>query len=136
MGWENRDPNGGPYYYGKSRTPDGRVVSTYFGDGPLAHLVANMDEIARDYRAYREASLEAFSEDVDAADAAVRACTASVKARLAEALEAEGYRYHRGEWRRPRREAEPGPPATPADQAMPAAPEAPSEAVAEATGSR
>lgn len=106
MGREYRRSNGRSYYYRKSRDADGRVLSTYFGNGPLAHLVEHMDAAARECRAYHGAALEAFAADVDAADAAVRACTASVKTRLDEALLQAGYRYHRGEWRRPRQRAE------------------------------
>ena len=103
MGRERRGPNGRTYFYRKSRTSDGRVESTYFGDGPIAVLVAETDAARRAYGSYRTAALSQFEERVDAADAAVRACTEDVGIRLAEALEAEGYRYHRGEWRRPRR---------------------------------
>ena len=111
MGWERRGPNGRPYYYRKSRDAQGRVVSTYHGSGPVAHLVGDMDAAARAHAAYRAAALEAFAADVDAADRATRAFTADVKGRLAQALEAAGYRHHRGEWRRPRRRTDPAAPA-------------------------
>lgn len=102
MGWETRGPNGPAYYYRKSRDPNGRVRSTYLGAGPHARLCAELAGVHRAYAAYRVAALRRFEAAVDAADEATRVLTAGVEAALSRALEAQGYRYHRGEWRRPR----------------------------------
>ena len=75
MGRERRGPNGCTYHYRKSRDANGRVVSTYFGNGPIAVLVAETDAARRAFASYRTAALSQFEERVDAADAAVRACT-------------------------------------------------------------
>lgn len=78
-------------------------MSTYVGNSPLAQVIAEIDSAMRAYAAYHVAELKKFTLDLDQADDAVRACTDEVRVRLDAALEVAGYRYHRGEWRRPRR---------------------------------
>ena len=102
MGRETRRTPGRTYFYRKTRHPDGRIESTYFGNRLAAHLIEAMDAATRTYEEYRTAALEQFEADVDAADKAVRTLTSTAGEQLARVLEADGYRYHRGEWRRPR----------------------------------
>ena len=102
MGWEPRGRTGRPYYYKKSRDEEGRVRSAYVGAGPVAVAVAELDALARADRDWHRTALSVLEADVDRADAAVRSTTTAVGSELSAALEAAGYRYHRGEWRRPR----------------------------------
>lgn len=103
MGWETRGPNGRDYYYRKSRRADGSVASTYAGNGPIAVAASEIDALMQTEKRWRRMAEGIVFADVDRADAAVREATAAVKAALSVELEARGYRYHRGEWRRPRR---------------------------------
>lgn len=105
MAWETRGLNGGVYYYRKARRPDGTVASRYAGSGPLAVAASEIDGLVRDLRAWRRMAEGVVLGDVDRADGAVRAATAAVREALWAELEGRGLRYHRGEWRRPRREA-------------------------------
>ena len=101
MAWETRGRNGRRYFYRKHRGPDGAVRSTYVGRTPSVVAAAELEAVARTATTYHEAALRRFEADVDRADAAVRAATADVRARVDEAMTEAGYRYHRGEWRRP-----------------------------------
>lgn len=99
--WETRGLSG-PYYYKKARVRGGRVRSVYVGQGPVARACAELDGLARATHAYRAAAARRAEATLDGAGGAVGALTAAVAARLAREMEARGYRYHRGEWRRPR----------------------------------
>ena len=102
MGRETRGTRGRTYFYRKTRQPDGSVASTYLGNRLAAHLIEATHASMQTYGEYRTAALDQFEADVDAADEAVRSLTSTVGEQLARVLEAEGYHYHRGEWRRPR----------------------------------
>ena len=101
MGWETR--RGRTYYYRKWRDDGGRVRSTYLGREMTGHLVAELDALGQALPAYRAGALDRFGAFLDASDAATRAYTGFVGEMLAAEMEREGFRYHRGEWRRPRR---------------------------------
>ena len=102
MAWESRAS--GKYYYRSIRTPDGRVVKSYFGNGLAAGMAAELDAEAR---ARRRAEAEAVAAErarlapLDEAMAALdRACHLAVEATLVAA----GY-HRRGTtsaWRRRR----------------------------------
>jgi hypothetical protein len=99
MGWENR--GGGRYYYTKQRV-DNRVLSVYCGGGRVAELSAARDAIEREQR---EAKAQQWREERAAVEAQrneVRRLGEAVDALVAEALAAEGYHQHRGEWRKRR----------------------------------
>ena len=102
MAWEPRGRNGRRYFYRKRRGPDGVVRSTYVGRTPAVVAAAELEAVARTATTYHEAALRRFEADVDRADAAVRAATAEARALVDEAMTEAGYRYHRGDWRRPR----------------------------------
>ena len=102
VSWETRGQNGRRYYYRKARTADGAVRSTYVGRGLRAAVEAEFGAVARASTAYDTAALRRFEADVDAADGSVRSFTADVRERVDAAMAEAGFRYHRGEWRRPR----------------------------------
>ena len=97
MGWESRKR--GSKYYTRSRRVDGRVTRTYIGIGPLAELIASLDELKRlekeeeDLRSKEE--LECFEEAAvflnDLEEAAEILTTAH--------LLAAGAHHHKGTWR-------------------------------------
>lgn len=101
MAWEDRG-SGEPFYYRKERGADGRVQSRYVGQGPLAICVAEVDALVRDLARYRDAAIHRAEATLDGAGDAVESLTTSVRSRLDASMVAAGYRYHRGEWRRPR----------------------------------
>lgn len=97
MGWEYR---AGRKYYYRKRREDGRVVSEYVGAGPLAELTAMQFEAAPLIERWKQAAVDTFVADFDAAGAAYDALSAAVDERVELVLSALGYRRRNGEWRR------------------------------------
>jgi hypothetical protein len=102
MGWQQPREGSPRYYYKKERMPGGRVKSRYVGRGPQAELVAALDQAARGGRAYVEAALAQHGSYAGEALGGLAESGAALKRRIAAVMERRGYRYHRGEWRRPR----------------------------------
>lgn len=108
MAWETRSGTDRRYYVKKVRV-NGKPTSIYVGAGLLATAIAELDALVASIRAHRALEVDAFGDDFDRADRAVRDLTAAVGDDLRVALEAEGLRYHRGEWHRPRSSKGPTP---------------------------
>jgi len=93
MAWETRR-NGNRYYYTKKRVGN-RVISEYHGKGEVAELVEGLileDETERSL--LRKARTEQREIDSSITD-----FLATLKQLIAEQLEADGYKYHKGQWR-------------------------------------
>lgn len=112
MGWERRKGGSGQYYT-RSKRVRGRVRREYIGCGPVAHLAAETDALAREARAaQRELSAERRRADQAQRDAMYAAIlgpgeTLDLVCRVTMRweLEAAGYHQHdRGEWRKRRGE--------------------------------
>ena len=101
MGWETRE-RGGRYYVQKRRV-GGKVVSEYRGSGPLAELVAALDNAERaEKREARQQARQAW-EAVCEEDTAIALFCADVEATFRQEMQAAGYhRPKRGEWRKRR----------------------------------
>ena len=100
MGWKHI--NGGQYYY-KARREGGRVVTSYYGEGKLALLVAELDDIDRADRLVARTLERQARHEAREVDLAIDRLVAEVR-RLADAqIEANGYHRHKGQWRRIRK---------------------------------
>lgn len=105
MGWESR--NGRGRYYTRSRRVNGRVVREYVGSGPIAELIARVDEIKRDKRDLARMDARAKRDDLDELDRLVADFDRQVRSVVREALQSAGYHQHdRGAWRKRRKRAE------------------------------
>ena len=100
MGWEER---GGRQYYYRSRRVEGRVCKEYFGTGPVAEIVAQLD---KEDRRGRKEEAEAWREErqrLEALEEPVKELCDAAETLARAALVAAGYRQHnRGEWRKRR----------------------------------
>jgi hypothetical protein len=101
MGWEKRERGG--LYYTKSKKIGGRVVRKYVGAGPLAELVAEMDNLRRRRLLEEAEAWRAERERIEALEASLEELCTAAKILSRATLLAAGYRRHkRGEWRRKR----------------------------------
>lgn len=101
MSWETRQRGG--RYYTRSRRIEGRILREYIGTGPLAEAIATLDEVDRSADARERAQWRAEREPIDEAWQELRAIGKAVQAAVRASLEGAGFKYHRGEWRAPRR---------------------------------
>jgi hypothetical protein len=120
MGWENR--KGKRYYYQKERQGN-RVVSTYFGAGETARLIAELDQLRQERRQHERMEAQtAHNQFVELASAPKDLALVLEQARteVARVLTEAGYHQHKRTWRKKRDTKEargrPGADAGPADQ--------------------
>lgn len=99
MGWESR--NGRQVYYRKKRIGK-RVVSEYVGSGELANMLAMLDEHERDQAESRRRKWRKVMESEAGIDALMRDAGRMVKALTDATLAVNGYRRHKGQWRKRR----------------------------------
>jgi hypothetical protein len=100
MGWETRGVR--LYYYRKQRVGN-KVYSEYVGAGLLAEASAILDQQERErLAAVRAAELEAQKADL-AIDRELDRLGDLIRAMTGAALVAGGYRTHKGQWRRKRK---------------------------------
>ncbi len=97
MSWEER--NGRLYYYRKRRV-ECRVVSEYIGAGSAADLIAMMDGMEREEcRLEHSRQTDQKARQVEF-DGQLAAFDSTVRAVLSAALLADGFRPHKGQWRK------------------------------------
>ena len=99
MAWEKRGNS--MYYYGKQRSGD-RVRSVYLGRGPGADMCAEADV---ETRLERSVFIAARRERVEAeavTDRQINEIRASILRITNAALQAAGFRQHKGQWRKKR----------------------------------
>ncbi len=99
MGWETRH---GKHYYYRKRRVGARVVSEYVGRDQWAETLATCDHLdraqvtlARTMERMARADVEALDRTLADVEAVVRTVTRAV-------LVANGYRTHKGQWRKHR----------------------------------
>jgi hypothetical protein len=91
-------------YYTRSKKVNGWVVREYFGAGPAAASIAQLDALQREHREAERAVRRAKRAELEALDAPVTELDELADLLARAALLAAGYRQHkRGEWRRKRR---------------------------------
>jgi hypothetical protein len=93
MAWETRR-NGNRYYYTKRRVGN-RVISEYHGKGELVKLVEGL-VIEGKMEREEERRIRREQEELDSS---VSHFVATVRQLIKEQLEADGYKYHKGQWR-------------------------------------
>jgi len=93
MAWETRR-NGNRYYYTKKRVGN-RVISEYHGRGELVELV---EGLVLEGKMEREEVRQARATQRES-DADVRAYILQIQQLIGAQLEADGYKYHKGQWR-------------------------------------
>lgn len=98
MAWETR--GGGGRYYTRSRREGGRVVREYCGKGAGAQLAAALDEFDRAERMAARLAERRDRERLADEQAALAAVLGVIDTAVTAELDAAGYHYHRGEWRR------------------------------------
>ena len=97
----------GQYYY-RSRRRGDTVTTEYIGAGPVAELIAQLDELDRQKRqAEREAVKQSMAEQ-DAIDAEIDSLGAELGAVVDAVLLVNGYRQHKRQWRKKREQREDG----------------------------
>lgn len=112
MGWEER--GGNRYYYRKERGPGGSVRSVYVGKGEVGRITARLAESRRLGREQRRKRFEALRERTLRQRDRVRRCSRAARALRDATLLLNGYRTHRGQWRKARGWKRPPPPTIPA----------------------
>ena len=98
MSWERRKR--GRRYYTRTRRREGRVVREYLGNGPAAEKAAAEDAKAQ---AEREA-WRRTKQETAAVESTVSVYVQKCEELLEAAMLTAGRHYHRGEWRRKRRD--------------------------------
>jgi len=96
MPWETRRRK--RYYYTKRRQGN-RIVSGYIGAGESAHLIATLDALYREQRAFDLCQWRCEQKSRRLADAEIDHLGASIRLLVAAALLAAGYHTHKGQWR-------------------------------------
>ncbi len=99
MGWENR--NGRRVYYRKKRIGR-RVVSEYVGSGEAASMLAILDEHERDKAELKRRAWRKTIESDAGIESLMRDAGHIVKTLTDATLAANGYRRHKGQWRKRR----------------------------------
>jgi hypothetical protein len=105
MGWDK-----GGRYYTRSKRVNGRVVREYVGGGAKGEEAARQDALQRQQRQAERAAARAKQAEIEHLDVLFEEYDALLDLMIHAALTAEGYRLHRGEWRKrrkPRQEATP-----------------------------
>lgn len=112
MGWEQR---GRWRYYYRARKENGRTVKEYFGSGEAAEIAARLDarraverEDARFARIESQAQLDMLEAEFERLDRTVHFVVSA-------AMQAAGFRWRRGEWRRMRMDTSIVPATSPED---------------------
>ena len=98
MAWEKRK-RGGRYYY-RSIKVGGRVRKEYYGKGPAGELAASLDAAARHERQRQSAIRIRARQLYEAALEPLVALDNFASALLTAHLDALGYHYINGRWRR------------------------------------
>jgi hypothetical protein len=101
MAWEQR--RGQFYYYRKVRE-GGRVRSKYVGSGIVAHICAGDDDDKRRDRAAKRAADHATRLGEAGIDRQLAGVESAIAVMTHATLVAAGYRQHKGQWRKRRRE--------------------------------
>lgn len=103
MGWEQRGNRS--YYYVKERRGK-RVVSTYYGCGEVARLVAKHQELRSemfDFEGFeKREQRRAEIEEAKAVDAFLDFIHDVARVALRSTLKEAGYHEHKGQWRKRR----------------------------------
>lgn len=97
MGWENR--NGRQVYYRKKRIGK-RVVSEYVGSGEVVTMLAALDERERKQAKRQRREWRKVMEGEAGVDALMRDAGRIVKALTDATFAVNGYRRHKGQWRK------------------------------------
>ena len=98
MSWNQR--GSGRYYY-RSRREGKRVFREYYGRGPAALAVAELDAAERDQQKAPAAQEAAERKRFEEADSLVNQWIATARLVQKAVLVSEGfYQHQRGEWRR------------------------------------
>ena len=104
MAWETRKR--GSRYYTRSRRVEGRVEREYVGKGEVAELIAMRDEQLRESRKIQkigeEIALRAKMGPVERIGKDIENLHQILNTDLERRLNAIGYHYHRGSWRKRR----------------------------------
>ena len=101
MGWERRDRGG--RYYTRSRKVQGRVVREYVGTGPVAEMIAEIDNTKLAQRVARREALRAEQKRMASVEAPVSdLCDIGDLVARAALMLAGYHRHKRGEWRKRR----------------------------------
>lgn len=96
MGWEKR---GNRRYYYVKRRRSGRVISNYFGRGPLAEELATINELDRQERDLEQRQWQAERQAQQALDRQLQHITRLLADLQAATLLAHGCHTHRRQWR-------------------------------------
>jgi hypothetical protein len=99
MAWETR--SNGNYYYRYVRTGK-RVQKIYVGTGARAQAMARQDAQARAARAADREAAEALSLKLAPFEQLAEEADAEIHQLLKSVLQAAGFHWHRGEWRKKR----------------------------------
>lgn len=97
MPWEKRGRR--KYYYKKRRTGD-QVRSEYVGNSDLARLTAALDTLERTRRRWKQAGTDHFVDELEMLDTMLGAIGRVTDNLHSATLQATGFHYRRGEWRR------------------------------------
>jgi hypothetical protein len=100
VSWETRKGSG--RYYTRSFRRNGRMVREYVGGGLTGELAARNDELKREKRRQEREAREKERAELAAVSQVLAALAALSEAQMREGLEARGYHYHKGEWRKRR----------------------------------
>ena len=94
------EKRGGNYYYYKKEREGNRVISTYYGKGELAVLIAQMDEFDRQDKHFETLKILRFKQETAAIDKEIELYESKVKDITAETLLSLGfYKIKSREWR-------------------------------------
>jgi hypothetical protein len=90
-------------YYTRSKKINGRVVREYFGAGPAAASIAQLDALQREQREAEQAVRRATRAELEARDAPLNDLNDLADLLAHAALVVAGFhRHNRGEWRKRR----------------------------------
>ncbi len=98
MAWERRAGN--EYFYRSRRTPDGRVVKDYYGNGAAAEIEARRMQDRADQRRRGERATMEFCQQVNPPDQSLELLNQFSRLMLEATLVAAGYHKRRSEWRK------------------------------------
>ena len=91
----------GKYWYQSIRNGQ-RVEKRYLGAGDFGAMLAQIDALDAERRAWERETLRATIEEQAAIDAKLDAAGAALRALTRAALLASGYHQHKGTWRKAR----------------------------------
>ena len=99
MAWESRGSS--RYYYRKRRVGD-TVVSEYVGSGPVAEMVATLDQLERERASEARRKWQKKVEAERTLDRQIDTLGSFVRGLRNAVLLANGYHTHKGQWRQRR----------------------------------